>query len=208
MPWTAGAAARGRSRRCCSRRARGSGATSAGAPRSRSLDDIVADGLAVARGAPARLRGPDGGLMSRLKGVLADPLLSVVMPGLQRAGHDRGDPRARGWRCPFARRSSSSTTARPTARARHPRRPAAAHRVPAVPAGAQPGQGRGAAARLRRGRRRSRRSSRTPTSSTRRRSTRADRAHLRGPGRRRLRVAVPRAGTGCSCSRTTSATAS
>ena len=30
-------------------------------------------------------------LMSRLLGQLADPLLSVVMPVLQRAGHDRGD---------------------------------------------------------------------------------------------------------------------
>ncbi len=55
------------------------------------------DRLALARRASSRLRDGDG-LMSRLKGQLTDPLLSVVMPAYNEQRHDRGDrpPRAGG----------------------------------------------------------------------------------------------------------------
>ena len=82
----------------CLRRAIGSGATSAGSRRFEDLRRDRRDRLAVAHVAPERLRARSWRLMSRLKGQLTDPLLSVVMPVYNERDDDRGDhpPRPRG----------------------------------------------------------------------------------------------------------------
>ena len=78
-------------RRCSSPRASASSASWAGAPRFEDDRHHRDDGLALARGASARVRPRGPRLMSRLKGQLTDPLLSVVMPVYNERDHDRGD---------------------------------------------------------------------------------------------------------------------
>ena len=127
------------------------------------------DRLALACGPPAGLCDGDA-LMSRLKGQLTDPLLSVVMPAYNERGHDRRD------HPPRAGRSAPHRAHRRRRRleGRHARHPDARCRASCRSSCfcRRRTRGKGAAlrARLPGGHAATSSSSRTPTSNTRRRS--------------------------------------